>query len=203
MKIGRGATTWAAVGALIALTVGWPVAGAVGAIGWVRNSDAKGPDQIAAEGIVAAHKGWIYWALGDEQQAGGRMIGRDCLSMLGSADFATNPSATAKQAAELSGVLEDQRYHRDRDLAERISTEALIDLPRPVLGNPLLGALTECIKGSLLSAVCDRWASQRIGNALRSHRAELIAGFKENADLAERLGCRALKGAGEFKSARS
>lgn len=183
-------------GALVALTIGWPLAGSVQALSWPAIVfDADGPDKIAADRIVAAHPEWTRWALGGRPNAPAPFLGQDCLQTL-TAEWTKRPGD-----ADLSSVLRHSRGERDSAMVVQISEQTLLDLPRPSLGHPVLGALAGCIDGSLLSVVCDRWASQRIVNALKIHRDELIAGFTANADRAQQMACRALDG--EISSGKS
>ena len=171
-------------GALLALTVGWPVGEGVWALTWpAAVRDGVAPQNDAARRLLARHREVV-----DETFHGGgeylHAHDLDCLEQLESRSLS---NSNRFLESDLASAIRAFTATMDRGEVELVAQEALVKLPHPVLG-----ALDGCVAASLLAPMCGAWAADRMRTALAAAQPRLAKAREANLAYARKLGCRAL-----------
>ena len=182
----RAAITFS-VGAVIALIAWWPIEGAITAIFWPKVFDAKGPDDVAVETLLAEQDYRVDSLIRHSPDIGNALDDRNCSWRF---DVATFRAADLKSGALLLNVaIHHERNNLNSQMVYAVARRDLHGLP-----NVALGALQGCVEGSLLAGACRRFVAQRLVNAMAAQQRAIA--FKTNANDADaiRMACAALDG---------
>jgi hypothetical protein len=179
---------WFLAGALAALTVWWPLVGFLEGLFWGQTFDAKGPDDLAVDIILAAHDGLASQGVrlfGDIPEVNGR----DCLRDLDLFWMKSSNSGPGKDALQVVTALTLERNRVYYGHARWVAEQSLRGM-----SNPVLGALQSCIAGSLLSSACDAYAVRRVTASLANHRGEFNSRLKDRNESAQNAACSVIDG---------
>lgn len=156
------------------MTLAAPLAGAVGALFWTRQSnlsDAFADDTLAARSVVSGvAEGWgipdfaglpaYGMKVWDRPETGDK---RDCNNII-RAQYLAGSDQAARMFQQIYGAVVHEEQRSGKMDADRIAEESFRLLPAP-----MLGALVQCMEYSLLSGACTIWAHHHLAGDKLAH----------------------------------
>ena len=174
-------------GALFALIAWWPIEGAVTAVFWPKVFDAKGPDDVAIDTLLAAHEETIDRVTRRETYIG-PLGDQNCI-------YRFDREAARRQNSRSGATLLNAAIHHERNKLNDDDTFGVAKASLRALPDVALGALQGCVGGSLLADSCRRYVGQRIADAIAAHQRDLTLSADANDAYAIKMACAALVGA--------